>query len=596
METRKNWFTYIYLTIFSICISYALFSGILNIGSSQEYPFLWYGGVIIAMGTLGLVVYALALIANRLKLNRLQLQNKSISKIIESIIVISVLAVGAFLRVWVIKNIPIEPSSDYDIYYQIANLLSQGNLLTDGVGYCDYISQFPHVIGYSYILSAVFGIFGVSVPVGLYFNLVVSLVSIFLAYRIARLISGKAGGYIALVLAAFWPSQILYINHMASEPVFTCMALFSIWLAVYLFKNPFGNGRLYFCLVLYIALGVSLAMGAAIRPMSIILLIAIVICFLPSKIKLKEDKENVGVIKKGISKGWVCVLVILIGYFLCSQIISGAITRTIDRELPGTTESFGYNLLVGVNIDTKGTWNEEDSNLRNDKFLETDSAAEAHKAARDEAFKRIKENPIGIANLAFEKYALLWNNDDYGASWNLLFLEQQDNLTADRKTLLSNSIMWNNLYYLLCLFLSLVAGISLWFRKRFGPEHILILFFIGTAILHMVLESQNRYHYNILPIFSILAAYGCVELFRYYLGKTNTYNENNSISEQNIVFSTENEVTATLEQQQFSAQERSQEKNNMFDMLAAIKEGHVIVTVSEAYTKNTEDKDINMNT
>ncbi|MHB8064894.1 MAG: glycosyltransferase family 39 protein, partial [Ruminiclostridium sp.] len=461
MELRKNWFTYIYLTIFSVCMGFTLFSGILNIGLDTQYPFLWYGGIIFAMGALWLFANSFSFLLSHLDLHRLEPRNKKLGITIESIFVIAVLVVGAGLRVWVIQNMPIVPASDYKTYYDIATLLSQGNLIKDGVGLCDYISEFPHVIGYPYILSKVFGIFGVSVSVGLYFNMAISLISIFLAYRIARLICGKIGGLLALVLVAFWPSQILYINHLASEPVFTCMLLLSIWLAVYLFKYPFANGKASACLLLNIALGVSLAIGEAIRPMSIILLIAIIICILPAKIKLDEDKASVGLIKRGMSKGWLRVLVILISYLLCSQIISGSIARTIDRELPGGSVSFGYNLLVGFNIDSKGTWNEQDAKLLKDNLLKTDSAGLAHEAARDEAFKRIQKDPLGIANLAMEKYTLLWKNDDYASYWNLLFMEQQNNLIPERKVLINDLVLWNNLYYLLCVFFSTLAGISL---------------------------------------------------------------------------------------------------------------------------------------
>jgi len=587
MDTRKNWFTYIYLTIFSVCMVFILFSGILNIGLATPYPFLWYGGMIGAMGGLWLIANAFSFLVCRLDLHRLVPRNKKYGIILESIFVIVVLVVGAGLRVWVIKNMPIVPASDFKTYYDIANLLSQGNLIKDGVGLCDYISQFPHIIGYPYILSKIFRVFGVSVSVGLYFNLVASLISIFLAYRITRLICGKVGGMIALVLVAFWPSQILYINHLASEPVFTCMVLLSIWLCVYLFKYPFANGKMSVCLLLNIALGVSLAIGGAIRPMSIILLIAIIICILSFQIKISGDKNRVGLIKRGLCKGWIRVLVILISYLLCLQIISGAIANTIDRELPGNSVSFGYNFLVGLNIDSKGAWNEQDTKLLNDKFLKTDSAAEAHKAARDEAFKRIQKDPIGIANLALEKYTLLWENDGYASYWNLLFMEQQNNLTTERKTLINGLTRWNNIYYLVCVFFSLLAGISLWYKKKDGPEHILILFFIGTAILHMILESQNRYHYDILPIFAILTAVGSIEILKYFTNKNGITNVDGRFDVQHDLVAAQEEI-AVAQEQASEQTELTKGKNHQFDILSAIKDGHVIVTVSEAYLENTK--------
>lgn len=466
MTIRKNWFTYIYLTIFGICMGYALFSGILNIGNSAKNPYLCYGVIIISMGILWLIMHVATIVIRRFNLNYFLFKNRLFSIILEITFVVAVLAVATALRLWVITNLPITPASDYGTYYQVATMLSQGNLIKDGVGLCDYISEFPHVIGYPYILSLLYRIVGVSVSAGLYLNLAASLIGIFLAYRITRMLCGRVGGMITLILVAFWPSQIIYSNHLASEPVFTSMMLFSLWVAVYLFKGLADRLKPSTCLILNIILGISLALASAVRPMSVILLIAIVICILPCSVKLTKNKNEVGLLRRGMYKGWICALVIVISYLVCSQITSMEIAKAIDRELPGGSVSFGYNLLVGLNVEAKGAWNDQDAKLLKDRFSETDSAAEAHKACRDEAFKRLKNDPIGIANLIMEKYTFLWKNDDYAFSWNLLFLEQQQNLTPERKAFLNNIIPWNNVYYLMCIFFSAVAGAFLWYKKR----------------------------------------------------------------------------------------------------------------------------------
>lgn len=517
MEIRKNWFVQVSLIIFIICMGYTLFCGILNIRHYTQYPLIWYAGILVALVLMRLFIKAITSLSSIWGIRGFIHKSKQLSIVIEIVIVIAVLIFAATIRILVIQELPIAPASDFQIYFQIATLLSQGDLIKNGVELCYYISEFPHVIGYSYILSKIFYIFGASVSVGLYFNLATSLISTFLAYRIGRLIIGMEGGIIALILVAFWPSQILYINHLAAEPVFTCMVLLSIWLAACLIKYPLENGNPYLLLLLSVALGVTLRLGAAVRPMAIILLIAIVLCILPGKFIL--NNRNIGLIKKAMSKGWLCVIFILISYLLCSQIVSGAITKAINRELPSAGVSFGYNLMVGLNIESKGAWSEQDAKLMRDKLLETDSAIEAHKAALDEALKRISKDPIGIVKLALEKYILLWKDDDYAASWNLLFMEQQGNLTLERKTLINKLIPWNNLYYLFCVFFSFLEGISLWRRKNISLEHILILFVIGTVILHMVLENQNRYHYDILPVFAILAAVGIREFFNYFMHK-----------------------------------------------------------------------------
>ena len=87
-------------------------------------------------------------------------------------------------------------------------------------------------------------------------------------------------------------------------------------------------------------------------------------------------------------------------------------------------------------------------------------------------------------------------------------------MTPERKNIIDWFARFNGIYYLFCLFVSAIFGLSLFRRKNTQPEQALILLFIGTAALHMFLESQNRYHYFILPIFAVLASMGIANICR----------------------------------------------------------------------------------
>ncbi|OPX44915.1 hypothetical protein CLHUN_11470 [Ruminiclostridium hungatei] len=593
METCKNWFTYIYLTIFGICLSYSLFSATLNMGVNAKYPFIWYGGMLIVMGGLWLVLNTSAAITSHFRLSWVKPGSRKAAVFLEAFVLLSIVTAAALLRFWIISNLPMQPESDYLTYYKVAELLAQGKLISDGAGYCDYISQFPHVMGFPYILSLVFRVFGVSVSTGLYFNLAVSLLSIFFVHRTARLLAGNVGGILAAALVAFWPSQILYINQMASEPVFMCLTLICIWIAARLFKAPDGE-KAWKILVFNIALGILLAIAGGVRPVAIILLIAIIICSVTYKARLTGSAEA-GLIKSCMSRGWIRALAILTGYMACSLLISAATAKAIDRELPGTTASFGYNLMVGFNIESRGGWNEKDSSFLTQRFAETGSAEEAHIASRAMALSRLKEDPVGIANLIFQKYTLLWENDDYGSYWNLLFLKQQNNLTSQRNEFINSVTIWNNIYYIICVYLSLLAGIYLWFGKKVGTEHVLVLYFIGIAMLHMFLESQSRYHYNILPVFAILASAGAVEIFIHHADARRTATDSIATSATDFKSGEQSlEKAAAIEEQKSSEEELIEKEagqiDNKFNLLDAIKQGHVTVTVTEAYLNSDKDK------
>ena len=62
-------------------------------------------------------------------------------------------------------------------------------------------------MGYPYILSLIFRIFGDSLNTGLYFGVLSSIVCSFFIYKIVRYISGSIAALFAVFISTFWPSQ-----------------------------------------------------------------------------------------------------------------------------------------------------------------------------------------------------------------------------------------------------------------------------------------------------------------------------------------------------------------------------------------------------
>ena len=514
MQIKKNWFHVLTLIIFEVFAVYAVFSSIIYIADSKSYSYLWYGGLISILAAAMVFVHIMSWLLTRFNSPRIWSEIKHCKKI-ERIVVTLVILVSAIIRLWVIAKLPIIPSSDYQTYYQVADLLSKGHL--NSSGYSGYIAQFPHVIGYPFILSLLFRITGPSVMAGLYLNLVASIISVYLTYRIARTLAGRLGGMVALLAAAFWPSQILYGTILSSDPIFTCMLLLSIRLFIYLYRFPVSLGNREGSIFLCVIFGLSIALAGAVRPMSFIFLLAVVLCML-SFIKRfnKNEKMLNGKVSRASCQGWFLAMVISLTFLIANQLISISISNTIAYKLPGSGVSFGYNLMVGTNTEAKGAWNQQDADFFANEFASTNSPQAAHKASIDVALQRIKTDPVGVSNLALEKFTFLWGNDDYGKMWTTLFLEQQGDLTPERLNIIGQLTKWNNYFYLFSVFFSAILGIQLFRRKTIGSEQALILLFIGTVVLHLILETQNRYHYFILPIFMILASMSIVDIYRGY--------------------------------------------------------------------------------
>ncbi len=588
MSLKKNWFYYISMSIAMIGMLYIIVCGLGTLGEGQEYPYIPKGLLLIGIFS----TWMIATLATRFIVKVKMTSKINISfqymKYAEIVFIILILAVAVIVRIIVLNEFPMKPESDYKTYYEIAELLFKGTIQKEGKGYCDYVAMFPHVMGYCYILKTLFTFTGVSVAAGQYLNLVFSIASILLTYKIARKLGGKLSGIIALVLCAFWPSQVLYITMLSAEYSFTFFLLLCIWIFISLVKDYDGNTRKSVQgIILHLLLGVLIAITSAIRPMALIFLIAILIAIFPQKMKLPiMPKNNIPLTIRVLEKGWVRCLLILVPYIIISGVITTNIELTVDRTLPSASTSFGYNLLVGLNTDSKGGWNDEDAALLYSSMEETGSASQAHITCRDLAFQRLVSNPKGIFNLFINKYELLWGNDDYGATWNISFLDEQGNLTEERSDFLYNIRDINNILYVIIAFFALLALIYLW-KTDGNYAYILVLIFLGTAAMHLFVESQNRYHYFVLQIFMILAGMGVQLMYQdakiqeVQMSKRQLAEKAQQIAEDKIMdaYKREEKVIEALRAEAFS---------NVFDMQEALKNGNVIMTVTKAYEEKLD--------
>ena len=589
MIFKKNWFYQLSISLSIIGMLYILICGFSSLGEGQEYSYLPKGILLLTLFGVWLLVQLLAHLSARFGLAKRLSKNKKWVLIVEAVFVVVVLAGALTLRIIAIQQLPMKPASDYKTFYEIAELLKNGTLLEEGKGYCNYIAMFPHVIGYCFILKTAFTWFGTSVVVGQYVNIAFSVATVFLAYRIGRKLGGRITGIIGLLGTAFWPSQILYVTMLSAEYAFTFLLYACILLFISLVKDYDENTeKATRAIVLHVVLGIMIALTAAIRPMAIIFLLAIIICLFPLKMKLPNIPRNDIPLKlRLLEKGWLRCILIIVPYMIISGSITTNIEMTINKTLPSSSTSFGYNLLVGLNTESIGGWNDNDADLLYSSMEKTGSASQAHITCRDLAFVRLTTNPKGMLNLFIEKYELLWGNDDYGSTWNISFLKEQGELTPDRSDFLYKIRDYNNIIYIVTIFFGLIAMIY-FLNKKGSFAYILSLIFLGTAALHMFVESQNRYHYFVLQAFVLLAGMGIHFIFEDKKKYAMNLDKNKS---QKIMLEEINKKK--LESQEMIEEKiteiREEILSNTFDMKEALKNGHVIMTVSQAYADNDTD-------
>lgn len=585
MRLEKNWFYHFCIALSIAGMGYILIACVSDAQGNQEYPYAMKGLLILIFFLTWAGVNFLALLSARLSITEKLKKYHNYLLAMEVIYVILILILAFAARLFVIRNLPMEPASDYKTYYEIAKMLKEGVLQEKGEGYCNYIGMFPHILGYCFILKTIFVVFGTSIWNGQIANVLFSVGTVFLIYRIARKLGGRMAGLTALTAWAFWPSQILYVNMLAAEYSFSFFLYLCVLLFLHLVMDYDGATKHGIRgVLLHMVLGCLIAVTAAIRPMAVILLIAILIFLIPLKSKLPEIPHNsISVWVRFLARGFMRAALMVLAYMAVSSVLNTDIELTINKSTPSFSQSFGYNLLVGLNQESDGGWNEEDSRYLYENLERTGSPIEAQIACRNLAFKRLSAGPGGLFNLFIKKYELLWENDNYGADWNLAFLKEQNELTPDREVFLNQAKSASQIVYMVAVLFSFLTLIYLLQRKA-SSLYVLVLVYLGTAAMHLMVESQNRYHFHILPVFIIIASVGIKYIFENAVTFVNTSDwERQQKKEQQI---REETVLKQFELEEHKAiEQRYKSMTNAFDMQSAILNGNVTVTVSEAYTQ-----------
>ena len=585
MRLEKNWFYHFCIALSIAGMGYILIAGVSDAQGNQEYPYAMKGMLILIFFLTWAGVNFLALLSARLSITAKLQKYHNYLLAMEVIYVILILVLAFAARRFVIRNLPMEPASDYKTYYEIAKMLKEGVLQEKGEGYCNYIGMFPHILGYCYILKTIFVVFGTSILNGQIANVLFSVGTVFLIYRIARKLGGRMAGLAALTASAFWPSQILYVNMLAAEYSFTFFLYLCVLLFLHLVMDYDGATKHGIRgVLLHIVLGCLIAVTAAIRPMAVILLIAILIFLIPLKSKLPEIPLNsISVWVRFLARGFMRAALIVLAYMAVSSVLNTDIELTINKSTPSFSQSFGYNLLVGLNQESGGGWNEEDSRYLYENLERTGSPIEAQIACRNLAFKRLSAGPGGFINLFIKKYELLWENDNYGADWNLAFLKEQNELTPDRAVFLNQAKSASQVVYMVAVLFSFLTLIYLLQRKA-SSLYVLVLVYLGTAAMHLMVESQNRYHFHILPVFIIIASVGIKYIFENAVTFVNTSDWERQLKKEQQI--REETALKQFELEEHKAiEQRYKSMTNAFDMQSAILNGNVTVTVSEAYTQ-----------
>ena len=387
--------------------------------------------------------------------------------------------------IWVL-NFQIEPTVDFYTFYETACQLAAG----EHVNWL-YLGLFPHILGYSTFLSWFIKLFGPSLLVASVVNVGLTTVSGVCIYLLCLRWAGYRAAAFGFFFWSICPSKLLYNAMVMSEPLYTCcILLFLLLLSLALDEGLSFWARCLLALPLGALCGVLLLSINVVRPVAMILMIAFFLWLLLLRGRALKQIKAWGLLA-------LFTLAMLFSYSRCSD--QWRFWEYVHVFEP-TSPIPAYNIYVGLNPDSMGSYSDEDMSLLWDYRYdeENGSAVYAQEQMLQEAKKRLASGEINFPKLFAVKLAKLMGNDEGGAFY------AKGELSSRQFRLWA---LLSNVYYYLLVILCL-AGVAALFRRP--PRSTLCmapLYCIGLILAHLIIEVSGRYKYSLIPMLIILACF-----------------------------------------------------------------------------------------
>ena len=397
------------------------------------------------------------------KLNKLEKMSLSV-----------LLLVSVFVRLVVVLVLEVEPSADSVNYMHMAECVAVGEVMDDGYGNVAFFSA-----GYPLLLGLFFKLFGVSVEVGQYVNVVLGVCGVWLVYLCAKVIfSDWRWGIAAGALWSVYPPGLIYVEYIAKENLMIVLLMLQVYLLLK-FGKSLSPRKMSF--VIGIVFGVQLLVGSAVVLTGAIVVFVISGFVFSLGFWKKMRWGNVGLFGVGL----VLTLLPWLGY-------------TYDKlGVAVLNTNGGFNVYIGNNAN---------SDVEFMSIADTPMGAEFHELRAElgevgintylkaEAITHISDHRLDTALLFGRKLINFWrlplHGDNSGEQSNFEWLM--------RKCWLVNYVL-----------IVLLGVLPLWYFGRLGRDYWVLYLTVGLyCLVHGVAYVMFRYRLPIMPVMCILCVGG----------------------------------------------------------------------------------------
>ncbi|MEI7027778.1 ArnT family glycosyltransferase [Paenibacillus sp. y28] len=386
------------------------------------------------------------------------------------------LALAAALRyVWVV-SMDTPPVSDFLDMHQAALQAAAGDY---SFGTNAYFSRWIYQLGFAMAQAVMVKWFGPSLLALKLWNAALSTGTVLLVYGIGRTVLNEAAGRAAALCLAIYVPNIIMCSVLTNQHLSTFLFAAGLYAVLHWRLADWYSWAL---------IGLLFGLGNIVRPLGGFYLAglavyAVVFLLLP-----------------WARRGRVLVLLRLAGviviYMLVQQFVSWAfIAGGITPYKLSNPEPY-WKLVAGLNAETTGGWSWED-----EQEVLRYPLGEARSEAELAIIRERMADKEALLELLGRKFVLMWGGEDAAPVWSLWGMEEPG--------LKMRLIALERVMYTLMAAFGLLGLLACLYR---GAEEkgqaLLILLLLGYALLHLAIEIQTRYRFDVMPLLLIPGAYG----------------------------------------------------------------------------------------
>jgi hypothetical protein len=398
--------------------------------------------------------------------------------------IIALVALAFCIRlVWIIK-IPTPIESDFALMYNGALYVAKGDY---SFVQQSYFTTWVYQLGFTIYESLIIRIFHEGTMVLKLLNILYCIGITVIIYFIASEVFNEWCGRIASVIYALNIPNILYGSVLTNQHLATLFFYFTCYLLVSkYFKHKY----------IWIFASVTLTLGDIIRPLGYFFLLAVAIYFVIREISTANKTDKFNTVKK--------ILGIVALFYMFHCIISYSFIASGVTKYHLVNRDPLWKFVLGFNHETSGNYSQADV----DYLMAIEDISQRQNEERI-IIKERTENKVKLLYLLCKKFSIMWGGVDASGYWSL---------NALNKINLENTLMkYERLIYITTVLFGIIGLIFLIMKNNNSYHYLLfLLLIIGYIIIHLFIEIQTRYRYDIIPSFAIIQSYGVYTAYNIY--------------------------------------------------------------------------------